>query len=492
MAHRRVDSPTTTDADVMRAVDVREPTLGVHGRLDRVQRLPNGALRVVEHKATPLKRAATVSEANRLQLTLQTMALESAGNAVEGAEVYFTTHRRRIPVEITGKDREHAREAVAATRAVVEAPTAPAPLDRDPRCGRCSHAAVCLPDERHEEEVTRRIMVPDSGADTLHLTLQGSRASLNKGRVKVVQGDESLASMPLERVAAVVVHGNVDLSSALIRELAWRGLPCIWCSGTGRVVGWLNGVRPPNGGARFRQFEASAAGRLDLAKEMVAAKIGNQATILRRFGGPLESVTEMRDRAREVRSASTITELFGIEGHAAATYFRNFSQLLSERARAEFGDSFPGRVGRGATDSVNVALNYGYGMLLGEVIRGVIACGLDPHAGVLHSPGRNKPALALDLMEEFRAVVVDSAVLTAFNNGELSARSFTHVLGGARLTQEGRKKIIAAVERRMATEFTHPVFGYRLTWRRALEVQARMFLGVIDGTQVRYKGVKVR
>ncbi|MDT1903515.1 CRISPR-associated endonuclease Cas1, partial [Acinetobacter baumannii] len=101
-------------------------------------------------------------------------------------------------------------------------------------------------------------------------------------------------------------------------------------------------------------------------------------------------------------------------------------------------------------------------------------------AGVLHSSGRNKPALALDLMEEFRPPVVDSAILAAFNNGELGRLSFTHVLDGARLTQTGRRKVIAAVERRLGTEFKHPVFGYRVTWRRAIAVQARMFLGVLD------------
>ncbi|MFV2064152.1 MAG: CRISPR-associated endonuclease Cas1, partial [Chloroflexota bacterium] len=132
------------------------------------------------------------------------------------------------------------------------------------------------------------------------------------------------------------------------------------------------------------------------------------------------------------------------------------------------------------------------GVLVGDLIRAIAACGLDPHAGFLHGSDRNKPALALDLCEEFRAPVADSAVLRAFNNGELTAADFRGVLGTTRLRDSGRKALIAAYEQRVNTTFSHPVFGYRVTWRRAMEVQARMVLGVIDGTQDRYIGIRVR
>lgn len=121
-----------------------------------------------------------------------------------------------------------------------------------------------------------------------------------------------------------------------------------------------------------------------------------------------------------------------------------------------------------------------------------MACGLDPHAGFLHSSSRNKPALALDLMEEFRAPVADSVVVRAFRNGELTEQDFTGEIGSCRLTDRGRKQLISGFERRIETSFRHPVFGYDVTWRRAIEVQARLVLGVIDGTQSVYKGVTVR
>ena len=157
-----------------------------------------------------------------------------------------------------------------------------------------------------------------------------------------------------------------------------------------------------------------------------------------------------------------------------------------------FASEFPGRVGRGATDRLNVCLNYVYGLLVGDCLRAIVACGLDPHAGFLHSAQRNKPALALDLVEEFRAPVGDSVVLGAINNGEIKADDFWDVGGSMRLKDPGRRSLIEAYERRVAAIFKHPVFGYRLTWRRAIEVQARMILGVIDGTQDGYAGIRVR
>ena len=151
-----------------------------------------------------------------------------------------------------------------------------------------------------------------------------------------------------------------------------------------------------------------------------------------------------------------------------------------------------GRTRRPATDPLNAALNLAYGLLLSDLIRAVVSCGLDPHAGFLHSSGRNKPALALDLCEEFRAPIADSVVIGAFNNGELKETSFSNITGATRLRDQGRAALISAYERRVATKFRHPTFEYEVTWRRAMEIQARLVLGVLDGTQDRYKGITIR
>jgi CRISPR-associated protein Cas1 len=137
-------------------------------------------------------------------------------------------------------------------------------------------------------------------------------------------------------------------------------------------------------------------------------------------------------------------------------------------------------------------LNYAYALLTADAIRALISCGLDPHAGFLHSSTRNKPALALDLMEEFRAPVADSVVQLLVNNGEVHPADFVTQLVTTRMRDRARKALIASYERRMQTEFRHPIFEYSVTWRRAMEIQARQILGVLDGTQKEYRGIRVR
>lgn len=176
-----------------------------------------------------------------------------------------------------------------------------------------------------------------------------------------------------------------------------------------------------------------------------------------------------------------------MEGAAAAAYFRLFTGAL----RPDWA-TLSARHGRPARDPVNAALNLAYGLLLTDVLRAVVACGLDPYGGVMHSAGRNKPALALDLMEEFRPTVADSAVLWAINNGELKERDFKEDLGAVRLTERGRKALIAAYERRISSEFRHPRYGYRVTWRRAMEVQARMFLATVLSPESGYEAIASR
>ena len=211
----------------------------------------------------------------------------------------------------------------------------------------------------------------------------------------------------------------------------------------------------------------------------------NQAALLRRHGSP-ERVA-LRTLAREAASTSSIARLFGIEGRAAALYFRALSAVIKpEWATIER------RSGRPAIDSVNAALNVAYSLLLADVLRSILACGLDPAGGVLHSAGRNKPALALDLMEELRAPVADSAVVWALNNGELREQDFRRDIDAVRLTERGRKALIAAYERRAESEFRHPHYGYHVTWRRSMEVQARMFLAMVLNELSAYRLVEIR
>jgi len=490
--HHASDDPSSSRPRRLRAVDIASQELGITGRCDRVEIDDSGAATVIEHKATPVRRRAEVTEAMTVQLALQAQALRETGYQVGGAEVYFTQHRVSVQVPVGPAELDLARRHVTELAKLLAGDRAPEPLEDDPRCRWCSHAGVCLPDERTLGPVRRRVLVADPDSQVMHLATPGARAFIRTGRIHVEKAREQIGSVPVERVLALVLHGNIDVSSGLIRELLWRRCPILWCSGTGRLIGWAVPAAAPNGGSRVSQHVLSATGRLDLARELISAKICNHATLLRRHGSAPGIVRQMRDLQAKAREASSLPELFGVEGDAAARYFSGFETMLSPAVRDGQGIRFHARARRPAKDLVNAALNFCYGLLLADAIRAVVACGLDPHAGFLHSSGRNKPALALDLCEEMRGPVADAVVVAAFNNGELKAADFSSVTGSTRLRDNGRTALIRAYERRVMTTFRHPVFGYQVTWRRAMEIQARLILGVIDGTQNSYKGITIR
>ncbi|MGO1593854.1 MAG: CRISPR-associated endonuclease Cas1 [Ancrocorticia sp.] len=488
--HKRLDNPSSSRPTESRAREVHSERIGVHGRCDLVRQV-SGGVEVVETKTSPVRKKPEVTSSHRIQLALQKMCLEEAGEKVVSTKIRFSDHHDLVDVPIDTQLLTDAEALVAHTRNICDSKTAPPPLIDDRRCSSCSHIDVCLPDERKlQTTIAPRIHVRNPDASTVHLVQPGSRASIKNGRMVVKYRGEELGSVPMERISGVVVHGNVDISSALIRELHWKDQTIVWCSGTGRVYGWSQSGAGPNGVQRVRQHVLSEEGCLPLAREMISAKISNQTTLLRRNGkGSTEDLRRLQSSALRARSRG---ELFGIEGSAASLYFSEFESMLKQRTPDAWREQWNGRTGRHAQDPINAMLNYAYGILLADVTRAVLATGLDPHAGFLHSSSRNKPALALDLMEEFRAPIADSTVISALNSGALSTSDISTITGEPRLTPSGRKKLVGVYEKRVSSEFRHPLFGYSVSWRRAMEIQARLVLGFIDGTQSAYKGIKVR
>lgn len=179
----------------------------------------------------------------------------------------------------------------------------------------------------------RSISVAEPEGEIVHLLTPGSRASLRTGRMHVVKGDEPLGSYPIEKVVGLVVHGNIDLSSGLVREILWRGLTVVWCSGRGRVIGWASSAESPNGQSRVQQHVLSESGSLHLAQEFVYAKLANQATFLRRNGDAETAVLELRRCQRAARAVGSLPELFALEGRGAQLYFSGWHSLLKGALR---------------------------------------------------------------------------------------------------------------------------------------------------------------
>lgn len=194
---------------------------------------------------------------------------------------------------------------------------------------------------------------------------------------------------------------------------------------------------------------------------------------------------------RKLEHASSVDEILGLEGNLASLYFQNFSAMLRPRDfDAEW--AFQERNRRPPRDPVNALLSFGYALLTKECTVALLAEGLDPWWGLFHQPRHGRPALALDLMEEFRPLIVDSAVITAVNTGMVTAGDFLRSGAACVLTASGRKAFLKAYEARLNQLVTHPVFDYRCSWRQVIRLQARLLSRWLRGDVPVYLGITTR
>lgn len=302
--------------------------------------------------------------------------------------------------------------------------------------------------------------------------------------------------MPAIKVEQVVVLGNVGLTTPVLQHLLQAGIDCVFCSLQGHYYGRLFSTESRYGLLRRRQLEAvaDAAKRFALARAIVRGKLLNQRTLLLRYQRE-KQMPELEQALAGVEQAlqrglraSTLEQLLAAEGYAGSQYYRAFRLLLKQ----DLG--FRGRVKRPPTDPVNALLSFGYTLLLSAMQTAVRVVGLDPFLGFLHATEYSKPSLALDLIEEFRAIVVDAVVLRLVNTGAMTAADFAQPEGKpmTRLTQEGLKKFLVHYEGRMQTEIKHPMTSTRASYRRIFELQARQMARVIMGQDAVYKPFVVK
>ena len=180
--------------------------------------------------------------------------------------------------------------------------------------------------------------------------------------------------------------------------------------------------------------------------------------------------------------------LLGCEGAGSAAYFHVFDRLI----KCDWEHGFSKRARRPPTDPVNAMLSYGYTILTGQVASALAAVGFDPYIGYLHSSRYGKPALALDLMEEFRPLIVDSVVLNLLNNRQLEAKDFVSELNSYRMTDTTKRLFLEKFEDRMQEVISHPVFEYKVTYRRCIELQARLLAKYLTGEVPQYTPFVVR
>ena len=507
--HRRVDRPTgrpprPDDPEEERrpsatAVEIGSLKLGVIARIDLLEQR-GGTVVPIEYKSgAPREGTEVLWEPERVQLCAQVLLLREAGYRVERAAVWFAATRTRHDVEISDDLVASTLAALSDLRANAAADRPPPPLVDSPKCPRCSMVGLCLPDEvnllsARGVDPPRRPMAGDPSATPLYVTTPGSRVTRRGGRVVLREEGRETASRRLLDVSHIALFGNADIGSALMRDCFDAGVPVLWFTSGGWFSGFAQGMPSKNVGVRMRQHRAAAIGASELAGEFIRGKIRNQRTLLRRHGGPAMRVkSEQLGRlATQAAETSAIASLLGVEGTAARLYFEGFASLLHPARSLGPSLTFEGRNRRPPRDPVNALLSFVYALLVKDCTIALTAAGLDPFIGLFHQPRFGRPALALDLAEEFRPLIGDSVVLTLVNNGEIASRHFVDRAGGVALTPTGRRGVIAAYERRIRTELRHPIFGYKASYRRTLEIQARLLASVLQGEIPSYRSLTTR
>ncbi len=450
-----------------------------------------------------------------------------------------------MPVDINDELLSKTRQAITDAKRIAHSGSCPPPLKNDPRCLGCSAYPICLPNEsfwwakrrkapptdgqihfsfiaQSEDAVRDRILealdfAADSASNDKEPTLQPPRPEGDDGEILVVQtagaqigqrGDELLVSvkgedvrkLPGQQVRAIYCYGAVQITAQAVATCLELGIDVSHFSPAGRFLGMLGGLPASGVDARrgqYRLFELPGV-RLQLAREVIRAKIHNQRVMLMRNGDVPDRVTHLMANFRDAtESARDLTALLGIEGSAAALYFEQFESMLKLSGAGvspadKWNFDWRGRNRRPPRDPVNGLLSLGYSMLAKELTGVCYSVGMDPFLGFMHQPRYGRPALALDLMEEFRPLIADSVAISLINRGELGPEDFIKSANGTFLTDKGRKPFWEAWFRRLDTEVSHPEFSYKMAYRRMLEVQARQLWRFLRGEALTYHGFTTR
>ena len=311
---------------------------------------------------------------------------------------------------------------------------------------------------------------------TLHLTEQGSTLRLRAGRLQVELDGQPLAELPARKVRGVVVWGNVRLTTPALTFLLRQGVPVLFASLEGLIAG-LAAQHDPSPPDTLRAQMRAQEAPLEFARAFLEGKLRSGRAVLERlsrYPSAARALPELEHSLHALAGARNLDELRGVEGQAARVYFAGIEGALAPHG-------FSGRTRRPPTDPVNAALSYGYMLLLGRTLLALRLTGLHPELGLLHAEGRRSPALALDLMEEFRAAVVDAVVISAFLRGELRAKDHGEARGGGvYLNDLGRKVLLRLLEERLAKEAQHPR-GFKKPYAGLIETQAARLKAALLG-----------
>jgi CRISPR-associated protein Cas1 len=542
-AHRNVDKATSFNDEKkeslakdlpegasLRSLHLTSESLRLTGIVDLVEGGEAGAC-VVDYKRGSALRDANgeriAKEYDAIQVAAHALLLEESGTPVESGSIYYAADKRHVQVELTPELFATTRSAIEQARSVGLDGHMPPPLNNDVRCNYCSAYPICLPkesawwaaqkvfekqqskqlgllfDESIEsdleeafEEQEEEMMPPRperNDGEILVVQTPGTQVGQRGGEIVVSQKRQVLRKLPLQQVRSIYVYGAVQLTAQAAQTCLEENIDVAYFSPAGRFLGALQGLPTSGVDARIGQYDLFKKDfcRIKLAGECIRAKIRNQRVMLMRNGSPDKKLLKRLSRAAEnATKATSLDEIRGIEGGAAAVYFGEFGSMLKVDGKMSF--DFTKRTRRPPRDPVNALLSLGYSILAKELAGICHQVGLDPFLGFFHQPRYGRPALALDLMEEFRPLIADSVAVSLINRGEIDESDFYFSARGVILNARGRRRFWEAWFRRLDTEVSHPEFKYRMSYRRMMEVQARQLWRFVRGEAPRYYGFKTR
>ncbi len=495
-----------------RSVYLSGPGVGLVARIDLVE-AKGTQVTPVDYKrgeAPDLPEGAW--EPERVQVCAQGLVLEENGYTCTEGVLYFVGSKKRVVVPFSEELRARTLALLAQMRETMALQSIPPPLQDSPKCPRCSLVGICLPDEvnllrlpLHEAAdgdlqvfgEPRRLLPARDDALPLYVQAGGTRVGKSGDEFVVQPREGAKQTARLGQTSQVSLFGAVQISTQALQSALGQGIPVCYFSMGGWFYGMTTGLMHKNVDLRRAQYATAenTEKALALAKRFVISKIRNCRTLLRRNAEdlPRMALESLRECVEKAQAATAAASLLGIEGTAARIYFENFPRMI-KRSEADglMAFDFSGRNRRPPKDPVNALLSLAYAMLAKDFTIILQAVGFDPFLGFYHRPRYGRPALALDLMEEMRPLVADSVVVNVINTGVVQPSDFISRGGGVALSESARARFLRAYERRVDELVTHPVFGYRVNYRRIFEVQTRLLARFLGGEIATYPGFETR
>lgn len=327
--------------------------------------------------------------------------------------------------------------------------------------------------------------------NTLFITTQGTYLAREGDNLLVRVEKETKARFPIHTLGGLVCFGQVSMSPPAMGLCGDNGVSISFLKEQGEFLARMEGPISGNVLLRRQQYQRAEdeVSCIKIARAVVSAKIANSRTVLLRAlrdypdhdaGAAIETAAErLAGTLHDLQSLDNLDTIRGAEGESAQTYFAVFDHLITAQ-KEQF--QFQGRNRRPPRDNINALLSFLYAILAHDARSACESVGLDPQSGFLHALRPGRPSLALDLMEEFRAMLTDRLVLSLINRKQVSPKGFrTTESGAVEMNDETRKTVLVAWQKRKQEELQHPFLNEKMTIGLLLHIQARLLARHLRG-----------